>query len=200
MDIFSVWTVFWSIVLVVILIVALGKYLNKKEQEREQKELLQRKIERENAVIEDAKAKKGIVISMGKAGHYEEKIEPQYSSDGYFLYYDHKNVWHSNADYANGWDIRIGLANCTGKVLKYCSLEIHALNAVGDLSDCLIGDPIKSLYITGPIAQDTFSEYYWSDAFYTKSLNTFKVASATVTYMDNTKEELTDDRLIIKLL
>ena len=87
-----------------------------------------------------------------------------------------------------GWDVDIAIKNQSAKVVKYVTIQLKALNTVGDqIFDKEHGNNLN-LQITGPLEPGKSASVSWDTIFYAFDLAKFEAESIEITYMDGTTE------------
>lgn len=86
--------------------------------------------------------------------------------------------------------------NKTGKEIKYITFGIRAYNAVGDPVECEARDvTLYECKCTGPFAPNGKFTRTLEHAWYNPSIESVKIESAEIIYMDNSTETLTTEQI-----
>ncbi len=105
--------------------------------------------------------------------------------------------------YVGGVDLVIVWKNNTGKRLKYVTFEVVAYNAVGDNVYCEIKDEYSFRgQITGPIEPNETHGYgrRWEAAWYNNTIDHVELIEIDISFMDDTKQLIIDDKDKLKYL
>lgn len=154
-----------------------------KDIQRRQKE---RSDNIKSAISEASVNRLGIVILQFSIGHYVTNY-----------YNGVKNtIFAAGPDSANGWTCEISMINSCGKTIKYVDFHTRALNAVRDPATCEVGQYVNNLNATGPIVHGSTGSWHWDHFIYSKDLSTLSLDSVSVEYMDGSKEEFSDDKIV----
>ncbi len=178
--------VFMIILFLGIIGLALWAWMNPPSARQAKKEQKTREYNTNKAIAEASESNLGIVILSFQLGHPVTRYhdgEPYY----YFL---------SGPDTVGGWTCRIKIINSCGKTIKYLTFNCTALNAVNDPASCKIGSSTNNLKGTGPINHGSTAFWEWERFVYSNDLNTMRIDSISVDYMDGTSEELNKDRIV----
>lgn len=133
-------------------------------------------------IQETVDSRLGVVITSYQVGH----LEKFFHADGTF-----SNMRLSSSNNVNGWSMWIGFINSTGKTIKYVTFNVLFLNRVNDPAESeLDGRPLRRLEYTGPLSHGKADEGYWENMIYSKDLDSFRIESIEVKYMDGTEETI----------
>jgi hypothetical protein len=91
------------------------------------------------------------------------------------------------SEYTDGTGFRIRLFNPTKKTIKYISISLYGINPVGDKVRAKFSDSfLNKVKCVGPIKPFEGSEYEWEYLWYNDLVETIKLVSISVQYMDGT--------------
>lgn len=106
--------------------------------------------------------------------------------------HDSYDGWHYGPNSAGGVSVRFSFKNLTGKTIKYASFWFIPFNAVNDACSCSItGKSRNGVKYTGPLAPDgVHNGALFENAWYNNSINSVRLTSVYIEYMDGTNETL----------
>jgi hypothetical protein len=158
--------------------------LNSYEKERLAIEEEKRKIDQEKEIENEKKLKlKGqiIVNNLSKQG---------------IAILDYEAF--DNSEYTDGTGFRIKFFNPTKKTIKYINISFIGINPVNDKVSNKYGNSyINNVRCVGPIKQYDEAEFEWDYVWFTDIVETIKLVSIKVQYMDGTIKTITDFKNII---
>lgn len=103
-----------------------------------------------------------------------------------------------NSEYTDGTGFRIKFFNPTKKTIKYINISFFGINAVNDkVLNKYGGSYINNVRCVGPIKQYDEAEYEWDYVWFTDIVETVKLISIKVQYMDGTIRTITDFKNIV---
>lgn len=95
------------------------------------------------------------------------------------------------SEYTEGTGFRINVFNPTKKIIKYISISFVGYNAVNDKVINRMGSSyINSVKCVGPIKQYEDSEYEWDYIWFNDLVETIKLTSVNVQYMDGSTKQI----------
>ena len=95
------------------------------------------------------------------------------------------------SEHTEGTGFKISYYNSTNKTIKYVTANYVGINAVKDpVKDHRIRSTVKTLKGIGPIEPDTFGSYSQEYAWMTDVVQSFKITSLKVQYMDGTTKTI----------
>ncbi len=103
-----------------------------------------------------------------------------------------------NSEYTDGTGFRIKFFNPTKKTIKYINISFVGINAVNDkVLNKYGGSYINNVRCVGPIKQYDEAEFEWDYVWFTDIVETVKLVSIKVQYMDGSIRTITDFRNIV---
>jgi hypothetical protein len=103
-----------------------------------------------------------------------------------------------NSEYTDGTGFRIKFFNPSKKTIKYINISFIGINTVNDkVLNKYGGSYINNVKCVGPIKQYDEAEYEWDYVWFTDIVETIKLVSIKVQYMDGTIKTITDFKNII---
>jgi hypothetical protein len=103
-----------------------------------------------------------------------------------------------NSEYTDGTGFRIKFFNPTKKTIKYINISFVGINTVNDkVLNKYGGSYINNVRCVGPIKQYEEAEFEWDYVWFTDIVETVKLVSIKVQYMDGTIRTITDFKNII---
>jgi hypothetical protein len=103
-----------------------------------------------------------------------------------------------NSEYTDGTGFRIKFFNPSKKTIKYINISFIGINAVNDkVLNKYGGSYINNVKCVGPIKQYDEAEYEWDYIWFTDIVETVKLVSIKVQYMDGSIKTITDFKNII---
>ena len=98
-----------------------------------------------------------------------------------------------NSEYTDGTGFRIKFFNPTKKTIKYVNISFVGINAVNDkVLNKYGGSYINNVRCVGPIKQYDEAEFEWDYVWFTDIVETVKLVSIKVQYMDGTIKNITE--------
>jgi hypothetical protein len=103
-----------------------------------------------------------------------------------------------NSEYTDGTGFRIKFFNPTKKTIKYINISFVGINTVNDkVLNKYGGSYINNVRCVGPIKQYEEAEFEWDYVWFTDIVETVKLVSIKVQYMDGSIRTITDFKNII---
>lgn len=97
------------------------------------------------------------------------------------------------SEYTEGTGFRISVFNPTKKVIKYISISFSGYNSVNDkVINRMRTSYINSVRCVGPIKQYDDAEYEWDYIWFNDLVETIKLTSINVQYMDGSSKLITN--------
>lgn len=97
----------------------------------------------------------------------------------------------NESEHTEGTGFEVSVLNPTDKTIKYLTFNVIGYNAVNDaVRDRINGGPIISVKGIGPIDPDESGSYNWKYMWHTDAVQTFKMPSITIQYMDGSTKLL----------
>ena len=102
------------------------------------------------------------------------------------------------SEYTQGTDFSISVLNPTEKVIKYITITVIGINAVGDpVRDRLKGGPQLTVRAVGPIETGEPASYKWEYMWHTDIVESFRISEIRVEYMDKTTRVIKNWKSIV---
>jgi hypothetical protein len=105
--------------------------------------------------------------------------------------------YYDESEYTEGTSAKVTVYNPTGKTIKYIWFSFIGYNPVGDR---VIENRAKGAVITrkavGPIAKGDTGTYQFEYLWFTDMVETAKISSIKVMYMDGTQKVITNPKLV----
>lgn len=103
-----------------------------------------------------------------------------------------------NSEYTDGTGFRIKFFNPTKKTIKYINISFVGINAVNDkVLNKYGGSYINNVRCVGPIKQYDEAEFEWDYVWFTDIVETVKLVSIKVQYMDGSIRTITDFKNVV---
>jgi hypothetical protein len=103
-----------------------------------------------------------------------------------------------NSEYTDGTGFRIKFFNPTKKTIKYINISFVGINAVNDkVLNKYGGSYINNVRCVGPIKQYDEAEFEWDYVWFTDIVETVKLVSIKVQYMDGSIRTITDFKNVL---
>ena len=103
-----------------------------------------------------------------------------------------------NSEYTDGTGFRIKFFNPTKKTIKYVNISFVGINAVNDkVLNKYGGSYINNVRCVGPIKQYDEAEFEWDYVWFTDIVETVKLVSIKVQYMDGSIRTITDFKNVV---
>lgn len=103
-----------------------------------------------------------------------------------------------NSEYTDGTGFRIKLFNPNKKTIKYVNISFVGINAVNDkVLNKYGGSYINNVRCVGPIKQYDEAEFEWDYVWFTDIVETVKLVSIKVQYMDGSIRTITDFKNVV---
>ena len=105
--------------------------------------------------------------------------------------------YYDESEYTEGTSANITVYNPTNKTIKYLWFSFMGFNPVGDkVIDSKSGSSIITKKAVGPIAKEETGTYEFEYVWFTDIVETAKIASIKVLYMDGTVANIKNPKLI----
>lgn len=107
--------------------------------------------------------------------------------------YGPPTLWTGSPDSAGGWDVGANIVNISSHVIKYVTITVTPINAVGDpcVSSVPYGRSTMNLNYTGPLyVSQTAKNVYWSHCWYDCPIHHLRIDEIKVTLMNGTVQTL----------
>lgn len=104
--------------------------------------------------------------------------------------------YYDESEYTEGTSLKIKVLNPTNKIVKYIWFSFIGYNPVGD-KVISKGTSVKTVKAVGPIKPGEISEYKYEYVWFTDLVETAKIYSIKVQYMDGTFKTILDPKSII---
>jgi hypothetical protein len=98
---------------------------------------------------------------------------------------------YDESEYTEGTSFECEIVNFSSKVIKYITFNIQGYNSVDDKVSSI--KPLKGI---GPIANNESSKYTFNYVWMTDIVNSFKMVSVKIQYMDGSIKTITDVKSI----
>lgn len=101
------------------------------------------------------------------------------------------------SEYTEGTGFRISIHNPTNKIIKYATVNVVGLNAVGDpVRNPIRGNTTGVLRCIGPIDPGESASYSEDYMWMTDIVEDFRIVSIKVDYMDGTSKTVSNTKLV----
>ena len=102
------------------------------------------------------------------------------------------------SEYTQGTSFEISVINPTEKPIKYITISLVGLNAVGDpVRDRIKGGPHLTVRAIGPIETSRSASYKWEYMWHTDVVESFRITQLRVEYMDKSVKIIKDWKTIL---